>query len=105
MVLFFSLKLQYNNSRFILNFFYKNSTMLLINVYHEDTILNTLTSVGYNTYAACIFSVENTINLQDLRRQIHAVLDLLPSQLTITINVRINIAQISLDVLFIAHLG
>jgi hypothetical protein len=52
--------------------------MLLINVYHESQILNTSTGVGYDIRAACIFSTDETINLRDLKRQIHASLELLP---------------------------
>jgi hypothetical protein len=53
--------------------------MLLINVYHGCQILNTSTGVGYDIRAACTFSTDEIINLRDLRRQIHAGLELLPS--------------------------
>jgi hypothetical protein len=53
--------------------------MLLINVYHGDQILKTLTGTDYDIHAACTFSVNETINLHDLKRQIHASLELLPS--------------------------
>jgi hypothetical protein len=54
--------------------------MLLINVYHGDQILNTSTGMGYDIRAACTFSVDETINFRDLKRQIHTGLELLPSQ-------------------------
>jgi hypothetical protein len=53
--------------------------MLLINVYHGCQILNTSIGVGYDIRAACTFSTDEIINLRDLRRQIHAGLELLPS--------------------------
>jgi hypothetical protein len=71
--------------------------MLLINMYHGDKFLNTLTDVGYFICAACIFSAEDTINLHDLRRQIHAGLEMFPSQFNINISARINTAQTDLD--------
>jgi hypothetical protein len=45
--------------------------MLLINVCHRDKILNTLIIMGYVIYVVCIFFIEDTINLHDLRKQIH----------------------------------
>jgi hypothetical protein len=66
--------------------------MLLINVYHGGQILNISTGVGYDIRAACTFSADETINLRDLKRQIHADLELLPSQFTISISARINTA-------------
>jgi hypothetical protein len=53
--------------------------MLRINVYHGGQILNTSTGTGYDIHAACKFSADETINLRDLKRQIHASLELLPS--------------------------
>jgi hypothetical protein len=64
--------------------------MLLINVYHESQILNTSTDVGYDIRAACTFSTDETINLRDLKRQIHTDLELLASQFNINISARIN---------------
>jgi hypothetical protein len=66
--------------------------MLLINMYHGGQILNTSTGVGYDIRAACTFSVDETINLRDLKRQIHAGLELLLNQFNISISVRINTA-------------
>jgi hypothetical protein len=66
--------------------------MLLINVYHGAQIPNTSTGVGYDIHAACIFSANEIINLRDLKRQIHAGLELLPNQFTINIIARINTA-------------
>jgi hypothetical protein len=54
-------------------------------VYHEGQILNTSNGTGYDIHAACTFSADETINLRDLKRQIHAGLDLLPSQFNISI--------------------
>jgi hypothetical protein len=68
--------------------------MLLINVYHGCQILNTSTGVGYNIRVACTFSVDETINLRDLKRQIHTGLDLLPRQFSISISARINTAPV-----------
>jgi hypothetical protein len=53
--------------------------MLLINVYHGGQILNTSIGVYYDIRAACTFFADETINLRDLKRQIHAGLKLLPS--------------------------
>jgi hypothetical protein len=61
--------------------------------------------VGYDIHAACTFSVDETINLHDLKRQIHAGLELLPSQFTITISARINTALAGSGGFFIAYLG
>jgi hypothetical protein len=66
--------------------------MLLINVYHGGQILNSSTGVGYDIRAACTFYVDEIINFRDLKRQIHAGLELLPSQFNINISARINIA-------------
>jgi hypothetical protein len=71
--------------------------MLLINVYHGGQILNTSTSTGYNIHAACTFSADETINLRDLKIQIHAGLELLPSQFNISIRARINTAPAGSD--------
>jgi hypothetical protein len=79
--------------------------MLLINVSHGGQILNTSTGVGYDIRAACAFSVDETINLRDLKRQIHAGLELLPSQFSIRINARINTAPAGSGGFFIAYLG
>jgi hypothetical protein len=49
--------------------------------------------VGYDIRAACTFSTDDTINLHDLKRQIHAGLELLPSQFNISISARINTAS------------
>jgi hypothetical protein len=46
--------------------------------------------VGYDIRAACTFSADETINLRDLKRQIHAGLELLPSQFNISISAWIN---------------
>jgi hypothetical protein len=59
-------------------------------VYHGGQILNTSTGVGYDIRVMCTFSADKTINLRDLKRQIHAGLELLPSQFNMSISVRIN---------------
>jgi hypothetical protein len=64
--------------------------ILLINVYHGGQILNTSTDVDYDIHAACTFSADETINLHDLKRHIHASLELLPNQFNISISARIN---------------
>jgi hypothetical protein len=78
---------------------------LLINVYHGGQILNTSTGTGYDIHAACTFSADETINLRDLKRQIHAGLELLPSQFNISIRARINTAPADSSYFFIAYLG
>jgi hypothetical protein len=78
--------------------------MLLINMYHGGQILNTSTSVGYDICVACTFSTGETINLRDLKRQIHAGLELLPSQFTISISARINTAPAGSVGFFIGNL-
>jgi hypothetical protein len=75
--------------------------MLLINVYHGGHILNTSTGVGYDIRAACTFSTDETINLRDLKMQIHDGLELLLSQLTISISARINTAPAGLGGFFL----
>jgi hypothetical protein len=72
--------------------------MLLINVYHEGQILKTSTGADYDIHAACTFSADETINLRDLKMQIHASLELLPSQFNINISTRINTAPADSDV-------
>jgi hypothetical protein len=79
--------------------------ILLINVYHGGQILNTSTGVGYDIRVACTFSADETINLHDLKRQIHAGLELLPSQFTISISARINTAPTGSGDFFIAYFG
>jgi hypothetical protein len=79
--------------------------MLLINVYHGGQILKTSTGTDYDIHAACTFSADEPINLRDLKRQIHAGLELLPSQFNISISVRINTALAGSVVFFIAYLG
>jgi hypothetical protein len=66
--------------------------MLLINVYHGSQILKTSHGTNYDIQAACTFSADEAINLRDLKRQIHAGLELLPSQFNISISARINTA-------------
>jgi hypothetical protein len=61
-------------------------------MYHGGQIMNTSTDVGYDIHAACIFSTDETINLHDLKRQVHAGLELLPSQFSINISAWINTA-------------
>jgi hypothetical protein len=79
--------------------------MLLINVYHGGQILNPSTGVGFDIRAACTFSTDETINLRDLKRQIHTGLELLPSQFTISISAQINTAPAASGGFFIAYLG
>jgi hypothetical protein len=79
--------------------------MLLINVYHGGKILNTSTGTGYDIHAACTFFADETINLRDLKRHIHAGLELLPSQFNISIRARINTAPASSGGFFIVYLG
>jgi hypothetical protein len=61
-------------------------------VYHGGQILDTSTGVGYDIHVAYTFYADKTINLRDLKKQIHVGLELLPSQFTISISARINIA-------------
>jgi hypothetical protein len=70
--------------------------------------MNTSTGTGYDIHAACIFSTDETINLRDLKRQIHAGLELLLSQFNISIRARINTAPsyvIVQVIFFITYLG
>jgi hypothetical protein len=66
--------------------------MLLINVYHGGQILKTSHGTDYDIQATCTFSVDETINFRDLKRQIHVGLELLTSQFNISISARINTA-------------
>jgi hypothetical protein len=79
--------------------------MLLINMYHGDQILKTSLGTDYDIQAACSFSADKAINLRDLKRQIHAGLELLPSQFNISISARINTAPAGSSGFFIAYLG
>jgi hypothetical protein len=79
--------------------------MLLINVYHGGQILNTSTGTLYDIHAACTFSADETINIRDLKRQIHVGLELLPRQFNISIRAQINTAPAGLGGFFIAYLG
>jgi hypothetical protein len=79
--------------------------MLLINVYHGGQILKTSHGTNYDIQTACTFSADEAINLRDLKRQIHAGLELLPSQFNISISARINTTPIGSSDFFIAYLG
>jgi hypothetical protein len=79
--------------------------MLLINVYHEGQILNNSTGVGYNFRDACTFSVDETISIHDLKRQIHVGLKLLSSHFNITISAQINTAPSGLSLFFYSLFG
>jgi hypothetical protein len=79
--------------------------MLPINVYHGGQILKSSTGTDYDIHAACIFSADEAINLRDLKRHIHAGLELLPSQFNISISARINTAPVGSGDFFIAYLG
>jgi hypothetical protein len=79
--------------------------MLLINVYHGGQILNTSTDTCYDIHAACTFYADEIINLRDLKRRIHAGLELHPSQFNISIRARINTAPAGSGGFFIVYLG
>jgi hypothetical protein len=79
--------------------------ILLINVYHGGQILNTSIGVSYDILATCTFFADEIINLCDLKRQIYADLELLPSQFNISISAQINTAPAGSSVFFIAYLG
>jgi hypothetical protein len=72
-------------------------------VYHRGQILNTSTSAGYDIRVACTFSADETINLRDLKKQIHAGLELLPSKF-ISISAQFNTAPAGSNVFFIVYL-
>jgi hypothetical protein len=74
-------------------------------VYHGGQILNTSTGMSYDIRAMCTFSVDETINLRDLKRQIHAGLELLSNQFNISISARINIVLACSDDFFYNLLG
>jgi hypothetical protein len=74
-------------------------------MYHRGQILNTSTDVGYDIRAACIFYADKIINLHELKSQIHAGLELLPSQFNINISVRINTAPTGSGDFFTVYLG
>jgi hypothetical protein len=79
--------------------------MLLINVYHGGQILKISAGTDYDIHAACTFSADDAINLRDLKRQIHAGLELLPSQFNINISARINTTPVGSGGFIIAYLG
>jgi hypothetical protein len=61
-------------------------------MYHGGQILKTSTGMDYDIHAACTFSANEAINFRDLKRQIHASLELLPRQFNISISAPINTA-------------
>jgi hypothetical protein len=71
--------------------------MLLINVYYESQILNTSTGASYDIRVACIFSTDESINIDDLKIPIHVGLKLLFCHLNITISAQSNIIQSGSD--------
>jgi hypothetical protein len=79
--------------------------MLLINVYYGGQILKTSHGTDYDIQAACTFYADEAINFRDLKRQIHAGLELLPGQFNINIIARINTAPAGSSGFFIAYLG
>jgi hypothetical protein len=79
--------------------------MLLINVYHGCQILKTSHGTDYDIQAACTFFADEAIKLRDLKRQIHAGLELLPSQFNFSISARIITAPAGSSVFFITYLG
>jgi hypothetical protein len=102
-LLFFAVKLNTLIVGFIVHTV--QTKILLINVYHGGQILNTSTGVGYDIRVACTFSADEIINLRDMKRQIHAGLELLSSQFNISISARINTAPAGSGDFFIAYLG
>jgi hypothetical protein len=58
-----------------------------------------------NNLVACTFSAGETINLRDLNRQIHAGLEMLPSQFNISISAQINTVPAGLVGFFVTYLG
>jgi hypothetical protein len=66
--------------------------------------MNTSTDVGYDIRVARTFSADETINLCDLKRQIHAGLKLLTSQFN-SISAWINTVRAGSSGFFIAYLG
>jgi hypothetical protein len=79
--------------------------MLPINVYHGCQILNISTDMDYDIRAKCTFSADETINIHNLKKQIHVGLKLLPSHFNITISARINTVSLDSGVFFIVYLG
>jgi hypothetical protein len=79
--------------------------MLLINVYYGGQILKTYHGMDYDIQAACTFYADEAINLRDLKRQIHAGLELLPDQFNISISARINTALVGSSGFFYSLFG
>jgi hypothetical protein len=67
--------------------------------------LKTSQGTDYDIQVACIFSANEAINLRELKRQIHAGLELLPSQFNISISARIKTVPAGSSGFFIAYLG
>jgi hypothetical protein len=74
-------------------------------VYHRGQILKTSTDTDYDIHTACTFSADDATNLRVLKRQIHAGLELLPSQFSISISVRINTTSAGLGGFFYSLFG
>jgi hypothetical protein len=67
--------------------------------------LKTSTDTDYDIHATFIFYADEANDLRDLKRHIHAGLELLPSQFNISISARINTAPAGSGGFFIDYLG
>ena len=63
---------------------------IFVNIYHGGEIIHTESGDNYNIGAACTFHASENTSLDELRRQIHAHLQLLPSEYKLTIKARLN---------------
>jgi hypothetical protein len=97
-LLFFAIKLKYTNSRIYRS--YCRDDNVADQCIHGGQILDTSIGTCYNIHAAYTFSIDETINIHDLKRHIHVGLKLLASHFNITINAWINTAPSGSGVFF-----
>ena len=65
---------------------------IFVNIYHGGEVIRTQIKDGYNLSVARTFYVTRNTSLDELRRQIHAHLELLPTEYKLTIKARLNTA-------------
>jgi hypothetical protein len=90
-LLFFVEILKYTNSKVYHSYY--TDDYVADQCVSRNQILNTSIDADYDICAVFIFFVNGTINIHDLKKQIHVGLKLLPSYFNIIISARINTAQ------------
>jgi len=73
---------------------------MFINIYHGGDVIRTESGENYNIGAACTFHATENTSFDELRRQIHVHLQLLPSEYKLTIKARLNTSPLGTPQLF-----